>query len=142
MSEELDYLSAGNRLKALLEPLKSQGLREVFIATDVDNAKQQSQVAPAVHIMYRGDRLDENTQSGRVTKSTQTWLLILIHRSQPNQQTAGVLLAKIISAVAGQTHGDTTFRRVTAPVAPGYSGGFVYLPLAFEITVKVKGERQ
>ncbi len=142
MSDELDYLSAGVRLKALLEPLKAQGLREVFIATDLDVAKQQSQIAPAVHVMYRGDRLDENTQSGRVTKATQTWLLILIHRSQPNQPSAGVFLSKLIAAVAGQTHGDSTFRRVTSPVAPGYSGGFVYLPLAFEITVKIKGERQ
>ncbi len=142
MSDELDYLSAGNALKALLEPLKTQGLREVFIATDLDNAKQMSQTAPAVHVMYRGDRLDENTQSGRVTKSDQIWLLILVHRSQPNQVTAGVLLGKIISAVTGKTHGNSTFRRVTSPVAPGYSSGFVYLPLAFEITVKTKGERQ
>nr|WP_321270449.1 hypothetical protein [uncultured Tolumonas sp.] len=141
MSEELDYLAAGARLKTLLEPLKSQGLREVFIATDLDLAKQQSQIAPSVHVMYRGDRLDENTQSGRVTKATQTWLLILIHRSQASQLSAGVVLSKIIAAVAGQTHGDSTFRRVTSPVAPGYSSGFVYLPLAFEITVKIKGDR-
>lgn len=142
MSDELDYLSAGGRLKALLEPLKSQGLREVFIATDIDDAKSKSQIAPAVHIMYRGDKLEENTQSGRVSKVTQTWLLILIHRSQPNQASAGVFLTRILSAVAGQNHGNSTFKRVTAPVAPGYSGGFVYLPLAFEITVKTKGERQ
>ena len=53
---ELDYLAAGERLRELLLPLKAQGLKEVFVATDMAAAANLAQVHPAIHILYQGER--------------------------------------------------------------------------------------
>ncbi|MBS4719111.1 phage tail terminator protein [Aeromonas caviae] len=138
---ELDYLAAGERLRELLLPLKGQGLKEVFVATDLEAVANLGQHAPAIHVIYQGERESETSQSGRQSAFDQVWLLVLVHRATPKEASAGVWLGRMLQAVAGRACGDSTFRRETAPVKPSYKGGVVYLPLAFKTTVKFKGER-
>lgn len=138
---ELDYLAAGERLRELLLPLKGQGLKEVFVATDLEAVANLGQHAPAIHVIYQGERESETSQSGRQSAFDQVWLLVLVHRATPKEASAGVWLGRMLQAVAGRAWGDSTFRRETAPVKPSYKGGVVYLPLAFKTTVKFKGER-
>lgn len=138
---ELDYLAAGERLRELLLPLKGQGLKEVFVATDLEAVANLGQHAPAIHIIYQGERESETSQSGRQSAFDQVWLLVLVHRATPKEASAGVWLGRMLQAVAGRACGDSTFRRESAPVKPSYKGGVVYLPLAFKTTVKFKGER-
>ncbi|MBL0663562.1 phage tail terminator protein [Aeromonas caviae] len=138
---ELDYLAAGERLRELLLPLKGQGLKEVFVATDLEAVANLGQHAPAIHIIYQGERESETSQSGRQSAFDQVWLLVLVHRATPKEASAGVWLGRMLQAVAGRACGDSTFRRESASVKPSYKGGVVYLPLAFKTTVKFKGER-
>ncbi|MDX7855656.1 hypothetical protein SJU92_06455 [Aeromonas caviae] len=138
---ELDYLAAGERLRELLMPLKGQGLKEVFVATDLEAVANLGQHTPAIHVIYQGERESETSQSGRQSAFDQVWLLVLVHRATPKEASAGVWLGRMLQAVAGRACGDSTFRRETAPVKPSYKGGVVYLPLAFKTTVKFKGER-
>lgn len=138
---ELDYLAAGERLRELLLPLKGQGLKEVFVATDLEAVANLGQHTPAIHIIYQGERENETSQSGRQSAFDQVWLLVLVHRATPKEASAGVWLGRMLQAAAGRVCGDSTFRRETAPVKPSYKGGVVYLPLAFKTTVKFKGER-
>ncbi|MCY9821639.1 phage tail terminator protein [Aeromonas media] len=138
---ELDYLAAGERLRELLLPLKGQGLKEVFVATDLEAVANLAQHTPAIHIIYQGERESETSQSGRQSAFDQVWLLVLVHRATPKEASAGVWLGRMLQAVAGRACGDSTFRRESAPVKPSYKGGVVYLPLAFKTTVKFKGER-
>ncbi|MDX7808699.1 phage tail terminator protein [Aeromonas caviae] len=138
---ELDYLAAGERLRELLLPLKGQGLKEVFVATDLEAVANLGQHTPAIHVIYQGERESETSQSGRQSAFDQVWLLVLVHRATPKEASAGVWLGRMLQAVAGRACGDSTFRRETAPVKPSYKGGVVYLPLAFKTTVKFKGER-
>lgn len=138
---ELDYLAAGERLRELLLPLKEQGLKEVFVATDLEAVANLGQHTPAIHIIYQGERENETSQSGRQSAFDQVWLLVLVHRATPKEASAGVWLGRMLQAVAGRACGDSTFRRESAPVKPSYKGGVVYLPLAFKTTVKFKGER-
>ncbi|MFM4851495.1 phage tail terminator protein [Aeromonas caviae] len=138
---ELDYLAAGERLRELLLPLKGQGLKEVFVATDLEAVANLGQHTPAIHVIYQGERESETSQSGRQSAFDQVWLLVLVHRATPKEPSAGVWLGRMLQAVAGRACGDSTFRRETAPVKPSYKGGVVYLPLAFKTTVKFKGER-
>lgn len=138
---ELDYLAAGERLRELLLPLKGQGLKEVFVATDLEAVANLGQHTPAIHIIYQGERENETSQSGRQSAFDQVWLLVLVHRATPKEASAGVWLGRMLQAVAGRACGDSTFRRESAPVKPSYKGGVVYLPLAFKTTVKFKGER-
>ncbi len=138
---ELDYLVAGERLRELLLPLKEQGLKEVFVATDLEAVANLGQHTPAIHVIYQGERESETSQSGRQSAFDQVWLLVLVHRATPKEASAGVWLGRMLQAVAGRACGDSTFRRESAPVKPSYKGGVVYLPLAFKTTVKFKGER-
>ncbi|WP_323944292.1 phage tail terminator protein [Aeromonas hydrophila] len=138
---ELDYLAAGERLRELLQPLKARGLKEVFVATDLEAVANLGQHTPAIHVIYQGERESETSQSGRQSVFDQVWLLVLVHRATPKEASAGVWLGRMLQAVAGRACGDSTFRRETAPVRPSYKGGAVYLPLAFKTTVKFKGER-
>ncbi|MFM4727068.1 hypothetical protein ACEUDQ_08570 [Aeromonas caviae] len=138
---ELDYLAAGERLRELLLPLKAQGLKEVFVATDLEAVANLGQHTPAIHVIYQGERESETSQSGRQSVFDQVWLLVLVHRATPKEASAGVWLGRMLQAVAGRACGDSTFRRESAPVKPSYKGGVVYLPLAFKTTVKFKGER-
>ncbi len=138
---ELDYLAAGEALKGLLLPLKGQGLKEVFLATDMAAVTNLGQHSPAVHVIYQGEREAEGSQSGRVSQFDQLWLLVLVHRAGAKEVSAGVWLGRILQAVAGRPCGDSTFRRETAPLRPSYSGGVAYLPLAFTTRVKFKGDR-
>ena len=138
---ELDYLAAGERLRELLLPLKGQGLKEVFVATDLEAVANLGQHTPAIHVIYQGERESETSQSGRQSAFDQVWLLVLVHRATPKEASAGVWLGRMLQAVAGRACGDSAFRRETAPVKPSYKGGVVYLPLAFKTTVKFKGER-
>ncbi|MFM5726728.1 phage tail terminator protein [uncultured Aeromonas sp.] len=140
-TSELDYLAAGERLRELLLPLKGQGLKEVFVATDLEAVANLGQHTPAIHVIYQGERENETSQSGRQSAFDQVWLLVLVHRATPKEASAGVWLGRMLQAVAGRACGDSTFRRETAPVKPSYKGGVVYLPLAFKTTVKFKGER-
>lgn len=140
-TSELDYLAAGERLRELLLPLKGQGLKEVFVATDLEAVANLGQHTPAIHVIYQGERENETTQSGRQSAFDQVWLLVLVHRATPKEASAGVWLGRMLQAVAGRACGDSTFRRESAPVKPSYKGGVVYLPLAFKTTVKFKGER-
>lgn len=138
---ELDYLAAGERLRELLLPLKGQGLKEVFVATDLEAVANLGQHTPAIHVIYQGERESDTAQSGRQSVFDQVWLLVLVHRATPKEASAGVWLGRMLQAVAGRACGDSTFRRETAPAKPSYKGGVVYLPLAFKTTVKFKGER-
>ncbi len=138
---ELDYLAAGELLRELLLPLKTRGLKEVFVATDLEAVANLGQHTPAIHVIYQGERESETSQSGRQSAFDQVWLLVLVHRATPKEASAGVWLGRMLQAVAGRACGDSTFRRESAPVKPSYKGGVVYLPLAFKTTVKFKGER-
>lgn len=140
-TSELDYLAAGERLRELLLPLKGQGLKEVFVATDLEAVANLGQHTPAIHVIYQGERENDTSQSGRQSAFDQVWLLVLVHRATPKEASAGVWLGRMLQAVAGRACGDSTFRRESAPVKPSYEGGVVYLPLAFKTTVKFKGER-
>ncbi|MBL0432406.1 hypothetical protein JD501_04085 [Aeromonas hydrophila] len=138
---ELDYLAAGERLRELLQPLKARGLKDVFVATDLEAVANLGQHTPAIHVIYQGERESDTAQSGRQSVFDQVWLLVLVHRATPKEASAGVWLGRMLQAVSGRSSGDSTFRRETAPVSPSYKGGVAYLPLAFKTTVKFKGER-
>lgn len=137
---DIDWLGAGSEIKRLLEPLKP-GLRDVFLGTEMTDVKNLGQLTPAVHILYQGDRVGDGSQSGLASKTSQLWLLVLAYRATPGQPTAGVWLHKIMAAISGKPYENTTFTRVTPGVRPSYSGGVAYLPLAFEVQLKFKGER-
>ena len=135
-----DYLFAEGRLKAALEALKPEGLKQVYNATDLADVEERSQMVPAAHILYWGDVVGTSAQGATQNHVTQTWVVVLAVKLRRDGAHPGQLLAKLIRAVQGISSGQFgTFKRVTAPTRPGFRNGFGYYPLAFNVTYRMKG---
>ena len=130
-----DYLAAEPQLVALLETV--EGLRKVYTSTDLAEVKARSQLTPAVHLIYAGDRLGDQAQGASLTHVTQTWVVILAVSQRQNNQ-SGALLAQLIKTLAGRHTTLGNLKRINAPFRPSFGGGFGYYPLTYEIQFRTK----
>lgn len=135
-----DYLAAE---QPIIERLREHvpGLREVKSIMDVGAATAHSQVTPAAHVVYDGDRLQDTAGRGQSAMTSQRWIVIVLARSARGaasgagaRDLAGPLMIDVISALSGFT--PTSFHRplerVNAPRPSYHPGGLGLFPLAFE----------
>ncbi len=132
-----DYLAAEPHLVQLLEQV--EGIRKVYSSTDLAQMNERSQITPAVHVIYRGDKVPLQSQGGAVGHVTQTWTVVLAINLRQKEQ-AGELLAQLIKALSGVVTPLGPINRVNAP-QPSFRPGFGYYPLAFEIKFRTQGAR-
>lgn len=132
-----DYLAAEPHLIELLEQV--EGIRKAYSSTDLAEMKERSQVTPAVHVIYRGDRIPLQAQGGAVGHVTQTWAVVLAINLRQKEQ-AGVLLARLVKTLSGVVTPLGPLNRVNAP-QPSFRPGFGYYPLTFEIKFRTQGAR-
>lgn len=131
-----NYLIAEDHLVQRLATI--EGLRKVYRSCDLAEMKERGQVTPAAHVIYAGDAVPNTAQGGVSAHVTQTWMVV-ITVSLRDQRKAGALMASVLSEMAG-LHGDLgNFVRVNAPSRPGFSNGFGYYPIAYQIKFKTKG---
>ncbi len=112
----------------------------VLSADDLAGVKEEQQLVPAVHLLYRGHRVVDSLRSdGRAARIEQTWLAVVVTRNVANlkaaddaRKHAGVLAAKVLSALMGfkPDAGVGPLKLTNGPEA-GFTKGFGYLPLAF-----------
>ncbi|MET3999656.1 hypothetical protein [Marinobacterium sp. MBR-109] len=132
-----DYLAAERELIQLLEQV--EGIRKAYSSTDLAEMKERSQITPAVHVIYRGDRIPLQAQGGAVGHVTQNWAVVLAINLRQKEQ-AGVLLARLVKTLSGVVTPLGPLNRVNAP-QPSFRPGFGYYPLAFEIKFRTQGAR-
>ena len=133
-----DYLVAEDHLVQRLQSI--EGLRTVYRSCDLAEMKERGQVTPAAHVIYAGDAVPNTAQGGMLAHVTQTWMVVVTVNLR-DQNKAGALIASVIDEMAG-LHGELgNFVRVNAPSRPGFSNGFGYYPLAYQIKFKTKGAR-
>lgn len=132
-----DYLAAEPHLIQLLEQV--EGIRKAYGSADLAEMQERSQITPAVHVIYRGDRIPLQAQGGAVGHVTQTWTVVLAIDLRQKEK-AGELLAKLIKALSGVVTPLGPLNRVNAP-QPSFRPGFGYYPLAFEIKFRTQGAR-
>lgn len=143
-----NYLSAEqpiiDRITALVP-----GLVGVYHAADLDGVADKKQFAPAVHVLYKGDRVVEG-QGGRSTTGErqcvdQFWYVVLAVRNsrqaatgEPVRLDAGPLLTLILRALQGwaPTVEHSPLKR-TSGVDAGFSAGYLYIPLLFTTRITV-----
>ncbi|MBU2967060.1 hypothetical protein Q4508_12580 [Amphritea sp. 2_MG-2023] len=133
-----NYLIAEDHLVQALEAVS--GLRKVYRSCDLAEMKERGQVTPAAHVIYAGDAVPETSQGGLQGNVTQTWMIV-IAVSLRDANKSGPLLASVIHAMAGLHCELGNFVRKNAPSRPGFSNGFGYYPLAYQIKFKTKGAR-
>lgn len=134
---------------ALVERLKARLPTGVHVLTRADLASvaEGSQPTPAVHVVYQGYRVQENRPDGRAARVQQTWLVVIVVRNvrdaasgQAARGDAGDLAESVMSALMGWRPEivNKAIKLANAP-ASGYRAGLLYLPLAFELEVDVRG---
>lgn len=134
-----DYLAAEPILVSTLE--KVEGIRKVYLSEDLATLDEHSQIAPALHLIYWGDRVAKQAQAGVVGHVTQTWVVVLVIDLRKKHK-AGGQLADLIKTMSGVHTELGIINRVNAPEKPSFRGGFGYYPLAFELTFRTKGARK
>ncbi len=132
-----DYLAVEPHLVQLLEQV--EGIRKVYRSADLAEMQERSQITPAVHVIYRGDRIPLQAQGGAVGHVTQTWMVVLVINLRQKEQ-AGELLARLVKNLSGVVTPLGPINRVNAP-QPSFRPGFGYYPLAFEIKFRTQGAR-
>lgn len=131
-----------------LEPILIERLRtqladiiaraNILSATDLAGVTQQTQLSPAVHVIYNGHRVTEARSDGKTAHLTQTWLVIVAARNMRDLKTgdaarvdAGLIANRVLHALMGfKADLYLPLRLVDGPGA-GYEAGWQYLPLAF-----------
>jgi hypothetical protein len=127
------------RLKTALADL--QPAVHVLTAAELAGVKESAQHTPAVHVVWRGFRVAESRIDGKVARLDHTWLVVAALRNVQGTRSgaaaraeAGDLTARAGAALMGfrPPNAAGPMRLAPAPAA-GYSGGFMYLPLAFNL---------
>jgi hypothetical protein len=143
-----NYLSAEPLIIARLKAVVTELGGNVFSAADLDGVNANSQITPAAHVLYYGDRVAQGngrSSTGECQCTDQVWYVVLAVRNAASQETgedarleAGILLKKIMKALQGwqpsPEHGYLI--RGNGP-APGFKAGFAYFPILFTTRVTV-----
>lgn len=112
----------------------------VFSASDLASVPTNSQVAPAVQIIYGGYRVVELKNDKRSAKVKQTWYVVPVVRNVAGQidgrgarTSASDLIDQTLDALMGWRPSDAfTFLELASSVPPRWIKGLGYHPLAFE----------
>lgn len=127
------------RLKEALADL--QPAVHVLTAAELAGVKESAQHTPAVHVVWSGFRVAESRSDGKLARLDHTWLVVAAVRNVQGTRSgaaaraeAGDLAARAGAALMGFRPPNVAGpMRLTPAPAPGYSGGFMYLPLAFNL---------
>ncbi len=133
-----DWLEAEEPIIARLR-VKVSGARSVVGMSEFSQAHIE-QNAPAIVVMYDGDRLPDSAGEGQAVLAVQRWVVIIGVRNVRDaaaggaaRREAGPLMTAVIKALSGwaPTPAFTGMTRATSPRA-GYEPGFAWFGLAFE----------
>jgi len=125
------------RLKGALADL--QPAVHVLTAAQLAGVKEAAQLTPAVHVVWNGFRVTDTRSDGAIAKLDHTWLVVAAVRNVAGtrngaaaRRDAGELAARAGAALMGFRPPNVAGPMRLAPAPPaGYSGGYLYLPLAF-----------
>lgn len=132
------FLSVGDliidRLRERLDAV------DVEPSPDIDAAAEVSGSRPAIRVVYDG----YSAGDGPMIEIAQTWLTVLVLRNTAQVATGtktfeegGELASNVIRALhRWRPAGHMMLRLASSRFTPGYQGGRLFLPLAFETTRK------
>lgn len=111
----------------------------VLTAADLADVKESAQKSPAVHLIYGGYRIAQDV--GTAWRLVHKWFAVVVVRSAATQRTgkaarqaAGPMVAQVVGALIGANPpGATRPLTLVSPPAASYSGGYQYIPSAFEV---------
>jgi len=130
----------------IIKRLSGLGYR-VYPVRDVKFAKTQEQFAPCVFVTYHGEGGIESTAQTATVK--QIWLVIVVMPNERNPRSGsqarkkgGEMMGDIIPKLHGwlPEPGFTALKMSPSPVQHGWDDKYLYHPLAFTTTTRLKGD--
>lgn len=129
----------------MVERLRTQLPKEVHVLTAADLAgvAEGSQPTPAVHVVFGASSIKRVNPDGRSALVEQTWYTVIAVRNVRGVRSgidaridASTLADQVLATLMGSKMppADQPLM-LTTPPAPGYSAGFLYLPLAWKAEV-------
>jgi len=112
----------------------------VLSADDLAGVAEEKQLVPAVHLVYQGYRVVQDSRSdGLAARIEQTWLVVVVTRNVANLKSAdavrsqaGVLCAQVLAGLMGfKAAGSVGPLKLATGPGAAVSKGFGYVPLAF-----------
>jgi len=135
-----DWLHVGAQMVERIGMELEDDIRQVRLAAALEEINDAAPAAPAVWVVWAGDRIVEGAGPGQGAAQAidQQWIVALLVRSARDAASgsgvihaAGPLLARILAALMGwQPQGCRALRRIEAP-RPSYVAGAGVYPLAF-----------
>lgn len=117
----------------------------VLQAASLAGVTEDKQLTPAVHVVYQGYRIVEARSDGALVRVQQTWLATVAVKNMRGlrsgaaaREDAGLIAARVARSLMGYKPALCLkpLQLVDAPAA-GFSGGYQYLPLAFEAELRL-----
>ena len=114
----------------------------VLSAADLAGVDEASQITPALHVIYDGDKIVEMSAYGSA-RVAQGWLVVVAVRNARDQRAgtaarseAGPLAQQVLGALMGWVPSPRwgACKKTNGP-KPLFTAGFFYLPLRFEMEV-------
>lgn len=124
------------------------GLKGVYSAADLDGVVEKEQFTPAVHVLFKGDRIVDGqgrSSNGEKQLVDQLWYAVVAVRNvrandigKDARADAGAIVIQVLHALQGfkPTVEHDPMKRIQG-VDPGYSKGFLYIPILFSTRVTI-----
>lgn len=131
-----DFFATRDSIKSQIEA-EIPELRKIYVAEEIENLSQASQIVPAVHLLYAGYQ-PAQTERGRVRITVdQTWAVVLVIRQKPGEYAGGEILGRLIEVLHGFKPADAMMALELAgsPYSPRYTARTAFYPLAFTTRV-------
>lgn len=121
----------------------------VLSASDLADVIESKQRVPAVHVVYQGYRVAENTPNGAASRIEQTWLCVVVVRNvshtrsgKASRSDANVIADQVVPKLIGWAPQNASKRLKLATAPKGATtNGFTYMPLAFAVETVFKAEQ-
>jgi hypothetical protein len=144
-----DFLEAQELIIARLQDATLNiGFKAVLGSADIQAVLETQQIVPAAHVLSQGYQAAGNAGRGKGARLNQAWQIIVaaknvrsIKSTETASQDAGPFVTKVIQALAGwkpsTNHGE--MQLITPGGVPGYSQGFIYIPVGFTTEIAIIG---
>jgi hypothetical protein len=144
----MNYFDIEPLIKARLnETVNALPAGHVVSSYDLVNVNEQSQVNPAIHILYNGDNVTTSACNKMTQKFEQKWLIIVVTRNMrvAGENSAlvdsGEVIMQMLKALQGWKPSNefSPLQRIDASSSPAYRHGFSYFPFQFSTNMIVNG---
>lgn len=136
-----NFLALESRIKAAIRAALGEPYAHVHVlsAAELEGVREEDQLSPAVHVLYRGFAAGQ--AGGSTMELEQFWSTVVVVRNLADDSgeaargEAGRLVMRVIDALLGRDFDIAGVGRIEPAkmqLAPGFRAGHMYLPVGWQ----------